>query len=161
MELSSLSENIVVVPFVHGGETAELSVNIDAFTPDFFRETGKRFDEKLKGLQSKKAGKARASSDKIGMFEDEARALELTREVCADLLTSGVLKAWTITENEMPVAPTKEVLMKLPPRVVNELWELCKAAANTVKKREDGEDEETLGSTHSGSRVALALAPTG
>lgn len=155
MELSSLSENIVIVPFEHGGETAELSVNIDAFTPDFFREIRKRFDEKLKGLKTeiKKKGKGKPKASETQMFEDEIRALELSREVCADLLTNGVLKGWTITENGVPVAPTKDVLMTLSPRLVDHIWDLCKNAANTVKKRAESETRETSESTQDGSAV--------
>ena len=47
MELTSLSENIVTKSFVRNGESLELRINIDAFTPDFFRKVGERFKEKM------------------------------------------------------------------------------------------------------------------
>lgn len=159
MELSSFSENIVTVPYERSGETVELSVNIDAFTPDFFREVGERFKEKMKGLQAE--DKKKGKKPETEFFEAEARALEINREIYAELLSSGVLTAWTVTENGIPIAPSKEVLVKLPPRLVNELWELCLEAAKTVKKREDGGIGATSENTPSGSRAPLALAPTG
>lgn len=157
MELSSLSENIVVVPYERGGETVELSVNIDAFTPEFFRHLGKQFNDKVKDLQAQ----GKKKKDDPALFEAEARTLELNREIYAEMLSSGVLKEWTITENGLPIPPTREVLLKLPPRLVTELWDLCLEAAKTVKKREDGVTEATSESMPSGSRVPLALAPTG
>lgn len=165
MELSTFSENIVIVPYERGGETVDLSVNIDAFTPEFFRSVGERFKGKVAGwkIEDKKtkARKRKPAADKVEFFESEARELEIKREVYAELLSSGVLTGWTLTENEIPIAPSLGVLLKLPPRLVEELWLLCLDAAKTVKKRVDGEIEETSESTPSGSRAPLALAPTG
>lgn len=153
MELSSFSENIVTVPYERNGERVELSVNIDAFTPEFFRVTGKRLDGKLKVLQAEDKVRGKKKVDRIQFFEAEARALEINRDIYAELLSSGVLTAWTVTENEIPIPPSKEVLLSLPPRLVQELWELCLEAAKTVKKRGDAETEETLENTHSGSKA--------
>lgn len=74
---------------------------------------------------------------------------------------TALLKGWSITENGLALEPTKENLMRLPPKAVEEIWERCIERANTVKKREDEEAEETSESMPSGSRVPLALAPTG
>lgn len=160
MELSSLSQNIVTVPYERGGESIELSVNIDAFTPEFFRSVGSRFKGKMKELEAQdKKQKGKKKLEPIEFFEIEARSLEIYREIHADLLSSGVLTAWTVEVDGMPIAPTREILIKQPPRFVEELWELCLKAAKTVKKR--GDVEETSESTHDGSRANLALAPTG
>lgn len=97
---------------------------------------------------------------------------ELQREGYAEKLTCPVklpngsytqlLKGWSIVENGLEILPSKENLMRLPPKTVMELGERClKRAATTVKKRVEEETEETLENTPSGSRVPLALAPTG
>lgn len=99
---------------------------------------------------------------------------ELQREAYAEKLTCPVklpdgsytqlLKGWSIVENGLEILPSKENLMRLPPKLVKELGERClKRAASTVKKREDEETEETSENTPSGSRAhpPLALAPTG
>ena len=136
MELAKLTENIVKTPYERDGETLELSVNIDAFTPEFFREIGKKMKGTLQGLEAEdRAKKTKGKKvDRTEFFEVEARALEINREIYAELLSAGVLVAWTATENEIPIPPSKEVLLKLPPRFVQELWELCLEAAKTVKK---------------------------
>lgn len=51
MELSALSENVVPVPYKHGDDTLELKVNIDAFTPEFWRLMKARAEEKFKELE--------------------------------------------------------------------------------------------------------------
>lgn len=159
MELSSFSENIVTVPFGRGGETVDLSVNIDAFTPEFFREVGQQFQLKLKEVAAK--GKKKGKVNEIDFFEVEARALEIQREIHASLLSNGVLKGWTVTVDGKPVEPTKELLMSRPPLLVEALWNACLNAAKTVKKRADEEGEETSENSPSGTRAPLALAPTG
>jgi hypothetical protein len=158
MELSALSENIVTIPFNRAGESDELYVNSDAFTPDFFREVGKRFKERVDGLQVE--DKKRKKKDQV-FFEDEARALELKREIYAEMLSSGVLTDWTFTENGEPTKPTKDVLLTLPPRLIAEFWELCLEAAKTVKKREDVEEEATLDRIPSGSMALRAVGQNG
>lgn len=159
MELSSFSENIITVPFGRGGETVDLFVNIDAFTPEFFREVGKQFQERLKavGVEDKKKSKKNG----IEFFEREARALEIEREIHASLLSGGVLKGWGVTDKGKPVEPTRELLMTRPPLLVEALWMACLNAAKTVKKRVGEEAEETSENSPSGTRAPLALAPTG
>lgn len=51
MELSALSENVIAVPYKHGDDTLELKVNIDAFTPEFWRLMKARAEEKFKELE--------------------------------------------------------------------------------------------------------------
>lgn len=159
MELSSFSENIVTVPFGRGGETVDLLVNIDAFTPEFFREVGAQFQAKVKAFTAE--DKKKKKPDELEFFEREARALEIQREIHVSLLSSGVLKGWTVTEGGEPVQPTKELLMTRPPLLVEALWNACLEAAKTVKKREELRDEETSENSFGGSRGTLALAPTG
>lgn len=52
MELSALGENIVSVPFPHGSDETELQVNIDAFTPEFWRSMKTRAEQKFKSLEA-------------------------------------------------------------------------------------------------------------
>jgi hypothetical protein len=68
MELSALSENIVPVPYKHGDDTLELRVNIDAFTPEFWRLMKARAEEKFKALELeiKKAVQESAKSEVKG-----------------------------------------------------------------------------------------------
>jgi hypothetical protein len=156
MELSSFSENIVTVTFGRGKETVDLEVNIDAFTPEFFRKVGKQFQSKMKALEAEDK-KTKKKADGMDFFETEARALEIQREIHASLLSSGVLRGWTVTVNGEPVEPTKELLMARPPLLVEALWNACLNAAKTVKKRAEEETEETSEGTHSGSMALRAV----
>lgn len=138
MELSSFSENVIEVPFERNGQTVNLRINIDAFTPNFFRAVGKMLNRKLPVGK----GKTKKRLD----FEQDALLLEHNREAHADLLTcrpdpdhSPILAGWDVTENGMPLEPSKEVLIQLPPRLVGELWDLCMTKAKTVKKTADVE----------------------
>jgi hypothetical protein len=175
MELSSFSQQIVIVPYQRGEEIVELSVDIDAFTPKFFRDAGRRFKERLTKIQSEVTARPKAEKKAkkktkpspvdaenafLVFFETEAQSMELNHEVSAELLSSGVLVGWTVTENGVPVQPTKEVLMKISPRVVKEMWERCLDAAKTVKKRAEEVDEETLETTHTGSMALRAVGQT-
>lgn len=175
MELSSFSENIVTVAYTRSGEPANLEINIDAFTPEFFRLVGKRFDERMKewkakddAIVAKSKPKRKAKGEKADpadeakiFFETEARELEIKRQIHAELLAGGVLKGWDITENGLPLAPSVEVLLRLPPLLVENIWNLALKTAKTVKKRAEEEDEDTLDNTANGSGAHLALAPTG
>lgn len=149
MELSSFSENIVSIFHERSGETVELQINIDAFTPEFFRKISKKLQVKVKEFQATQR-KGKKKENPLSL-ETEARSLELDREVYAELLTSGVLKDWSVTENGIPIAPTKDVLVRLPPRFVRELWELCLKQSSTVKKTVGSETEETSESLQGGS----------
>ena len=161
MEISSLSESIVTVPFKRGKDAVDLDVNIDAFTPEFFREVGKRFSERMKELEAEdKKSKGKKKED-AEFFEKEARALEIQREIYASLLSGGVLKDWSVELNGKHVAPTYEVLITRPPQMVEELWLTCLKAAKTVKKRVEEEAEEILENTPSGSRGLHAVGQTG
>jgi hypothetical protein len=66
MELSALSENIVTVPYKHGDDTLELRVNIDAFTPEFWRLMKSCVEEKFKMLELE-IEKALRESSKVGV----------------------------------------------------------------------------------------------
>lgn len=169
MELSSLSEHIVEVPYKRSGETVLLQINIDAFTPEFFRQVGETFKSRILEWQKedKKESKKRKPKEDDALtkthnfFENSARGLEIEREIHARLLSSGVLKGWDVTENGLPLAPSYEVLVKMPPPLIKGLWETSLRAAETVKKREDEETEVISDSMLNGSRAPLALAPTG
>jgi hypothetical protein len=170
MELSSFSENIITVPYQRSGEIVNLDINIDVFTPEFFRRTGKKFEERMKGYQAidaqaKGKGKARAKADPAqnakDFFENEARALEIKREIHAELLAGGVLKGWDLVENGLPIQPVYDVLVRLPPLLVEDIWNLALEKAKTVKKRVEEETEGISENSPSGTRAPLALAPTG
>lgn len=168
MELSSFSENIITVPYKRSGETVNLEINIDVFTPEFFRRVGKKFEERMKtyralDAQAKAKGRSKAKPkvDQVRIakdfFENEARELEIKREIHAELLAGGVLKGWDVVENGLPIQPTYEVLMKLPPLLVEDIWNLALLKAKTVKKRVEEETEEISESTPSGSRGLHAV----
>lgn len=191
MELSFLSENIIPVPYVRGDQTLELQVNIDAFTPEFWRAMKARAEEKYKALEAeirralkepikaevkerkaKKLTKAQQIQkaereirahikQQLDTIEGQAKQLEAERETNIEFLLPYVLKGWNATENGVPVKLTKEVLMTLPPRLIQEIFDLCVKAAKTVKKRVDEEEEETSDNMPSGSRVPRlqAVAP--
>lgn len=174
MELSSFSENIITVPYSRSGETVNLEINIDVFTPEFFRRVSKRFEERMRGYQAIDAqaaktkpghSKAKPKTSPIeqakNFFEGEARELEIKREIHAELLAGGVLKGWDLVENGLPIHPSYEVLIRLPPLLVEDIWNHALKKAKTVKKRAEEEDEETSEITPSGSRAHSTLHAVG
>jgi hypothetical protein len=184
MELSALSQNIVMVPLKHGDETLELQVNIDAFTPQFFREVRRHAEKRFQILETeitktlretpkpeKKTKKRtpatdqsefkRQVTDQLEGIEIKARALEVQREVNIDFLFPGILKGWDVVENGLPVELTRDVLLALPPKLIQDIYDVCVKATQTVKKREDqDEDEATSDSTAAGSRGLRAVGQT-
>ena len=162
MELSSFSENIVTEKFERNGESVELQINIDAIVPDYFDVLALKMKAIEKKYTSEKKSKKPESH-----FVAEKRLLEIQREAFAEMLTCRVklpdgsttsfLKDWDITENGMKLACTKENLLRLPPRAVQELFEFCKLKATTVKKRVDEETEATSERTHNGSMALRAV----
>lgn len=183
MELSALSQNIVMVPYKRGDETLELQVNIDAFTPQFFREVRKHAEERFKILEteieqtvkqspkpekkSKKLTKAQAETEfkqrvkeQLDGIEAQARRVEMERETNIEFLIPHILKGWDVVQDGEPVALTKEVLLTLPPKLIQEIFDVCVKAAQTTKKKEDGEDEDSSENTASGYRELRAVAPT-
>lgn len=97
---------------------------------------------------------------------------ELQREAHVEKLTCPVrlpdgsytqlLKDWSIVENGIAILPSKENLMRLPPKAVQELWERSiKRATSMVKKRVDEETEETLENSPSGTRALHAVGQAG
>lgn len=172
MELSSFSENIVTVPYERSGEVVNMEINIDVFTPEFFRLVGKRFEERMKGYQAidaqakaKGRSKVKPKADPFkgakDFFENEARELEIKREIHAELLAGGVLKGWDLVENGLPIQPVYEVLVRLPPLLVEDIWNLALEKAKTVKKRAESETRETLETTHDGSQGLRVVGQTG
>lgn len=176
MELSSFSENIVSVPYERSGQTVNLEINIDAFTPEFFRQVGKKFEERMKDWKAidakavKPLPKRKPKAEKVepdqfeiakGFFENEATSLEVKRQIYAELLAGGVLKGWDVTENNLPLSPTVEVLLKLPPLLVEDIWNLALEKAKTVKKRVDAETEGISENSPSGTRGLHAVGQTG
>lgn len=199
MELSSLSENIVIEEFKRNGDTARLEINLDAVVPEYYdiiaerltpittrlealmkqheelqAEIEKRIAEETK--KTKKKSKALPNPVDYEAMRTQAREIqkgvaEINREIFAERLTcpvrlpdgsfTSLLKGWDTTVNGEPVPASKEYLLKLPPQTVEAIFVCVAARLETVKKKVDGETEETLESTPSGSRAPLALAPTG
>jgi|ERR1051325_245074 hypothetical protein len=180
MELSALSENIVPVKYKHGDDEVILQVNIDAFTPQFWRELRARAEEKFKTLESqiaeavkevnkpevqgqKKAKKLTKTQQAKKVEEDlkqsmkaqldglerQALQLEAERETNIEFLIPHILKGWDVVDKGRPVALTREVLMPLPPKLIQQIFDVCVKAARTVKKTDD--EEETLAATQDGS----------
>lgn len=168
MELSSFSENVVTVPYETNGDTAYLQVNIDAILPEYFDALEERLaplvgrieaiQDQIKKLSDKKAKK---DSKSLTALQLEKEVLTMQREAHAERLTCPVrlpdgsttclLKGWDTTVNGSPVPATRETLLTMPPRIVKDLWETCRNAAQTVKKRVELETGETLDGTQDGS----------
>jgi hypothetical protein len=166
MELSSFSENIVTVPFERNGEVVMLQINIDAITPHYYEHLEQRLlpvNERLEALRAQydamvdaaeKAKKRKKGSKQSGdvakqpsLLSLEKELAEIQREVFAERLTcpvalpdgssTSLLKGWDITESGMAITPSKENLMRLPPKLVEGIWERVIARASTVKKTAD------------------------
>ncbi len=143
MELSSFSEHIVTEYFERDdGLRFEVKINIDAFVPEYFEVLDQRLEKLRVGLEPKKDKKGKVKTESA--LQLEKRLLEIQREAYAEMLTCPVklpngestclLKGWDLTENGLPLAASKEVLVMLPPNAVQELWEFCKERSKTVKK---------------------------
>jgi hypothetical protein len=93
-----------------------------------------------------------------GSFMREAERLDIERQTHAEIL-SAIVKGWDVTENNAPLQPSKEVFLRLPVRVLNELWNLCLEAAQTVKKPETGEitGSQTMSETTEDGSSALRV----
>ncbi|HEX8772599.1 MAG TPA: hypothetical protein VF735_03270 [Pyrinomonadaceae bacterium] len=150
MELELLCGNIVT----ENWRGAEIQINRDAFTPEFWRATSAyfktRFTELARQYKGKTKGRRRAKSDqvKLDAYENLALTGDVEREVFAELLTrrgsdeqAPVLAGWNVTHKGEPVPATKESLLRLPPRAVFDLWEFCREKSSTVKKRVEAETE--------------------
>jgi hypothetical protein len=168
MKISSFSQQIIKAPYERNGDVVMLEINIDAFTPDYYRDVEARLNNKVAALKkqtpkkrkSKVAGKTkRQPKAKLEVFENTARASELSREIYADFLYPGVLVSWDLTEDDdvTPIPLNKEALLRLTPRLVHELFLFCVEQSKTVKKKVDEETEEPLESTRSGSMALHAV----
>lgn len=166
MELSRLIrapeflDNLVVEPFKLGEESVDITVNIDAFTSEFWRRASaqmkKRYLESVKsGARSQMATGARKPRRKKAAaelkealnelpqpFEMQALEDETERAIFADLLlTAGIngqsppLAEWGVKVNGEPIKPSHEVLMSMPTTAVRALWLHCRRTADTVKKQ--------------------------
>jgi hypothetical protein len=136
MRLSAFSELVVDALFQRGTAEVSLRINIDAFTPDYFRALGQRLEEKVSALTQKQKLKGRKDQDEK-FFEHEARALEVSREIYVEFLYPDVLRGWDLTEDDdvTPIPLNAESLMRLPPNLVKELLDFCVEQSRTVKKR--------------------------
>lgn len=166
MELSSFSENIVTEVIERNGESVELRINIDAIVPDYYDVLEERLaplnvrlrtlQDKVEALQKDQKATRRGKKEKTQhptLLSLEKEMAEIQREAYAERLTCPIklpdgsftqlLKGWDITENGMSVEPTKDNLMRLPPKAVEQLWERCIARTETVKKREESATAET------------------
>jgi hypothetical protein len=192
MELSALSENIIPVPWERGSQSLELQVNIDAFTPAFWRQMKARAEEKFRTLEAEikkavaeasmpevkgvkkpqkltRAQKAKEAErefaaqvkEQLDSLEGRARQLEAERETNVEFLVPHVLKDWDVVDQGIHILPTREVLIGLPPPLVQDLFDTCAKAAKTVKKRVDEEDAETSEGVQHGSSGLRAVGGSG
>jgi hypothetical protein len=65
MELSSLSENVVPVPYERGGEILNLQVNIDGFTPEFWRTMKAKAEARFKKVEGQVKAELREAQKKV------------------------------------------------------------------------------------------------
>lgn len=132
-----------------------------------------RFQEETeKNTKSKKPKAVKPIDPNLpSVLSLEKEMAEIQREQSAERLTCPVklpdgsftqlLKGWSITENGAELVPSKENLMRLPPKAVGEIWERCIERTNTVKKRVDAEEEETSESMRDGSMALRVVGQTG
>jgi len=142
MKFSSFSENVITAEYKHGSEVVNLEINIDAFTPDYFRQ----LEARAKANTAKQKPKGREKKTEQSIFADEILRLEMDREINAEALCPNVLKGWDLTEDdgETPVRLNKESLLRLPPRLVAELLTFCVEQSRTVKKKDAVETSENM-----------------
>jgi len=158
MKLSSFSEHIITVPYERSGEIVNLEINIDAFTPEFFRQVAKKFEARMVSIQqvneASEPSEEKSSTpadEALAFFESEAQKLEIGRQIHAELLAAGILRGWDITDdNGAPIEVTYETLLMLPPLLVKDIWSLSLDHADTVKKRAES-STATTENAHGGS----------
>lgn len=195
MELSKLArasaflDELVTEPFTVGDESVDVTVNIAAFTSEFWRRMSalikQRFAGGLNAPKGKLAGRRRKGkkADKAlkdalenlpNPFEFQALEDETERAIFADLLLtpgiegqSPVLADWGMTVEGEKIKPSREVLMGLPTPAVRALWLFCRRLADTVKKQQTRPTSpspttgETIGAGSSTSSRRSTSTPVG
>lgn len=97
-------------------------------------EVGRIQEETKKNEKAKKPKPVKPIDPKLpSVLSLEKEMAELQREQNAERLTcpvklpdgslTALLKGWSITENGAELVPSKENLMRLPPKAVEEIWE--------------------------------------
>ena len=185
MELSSFSENIITRTFTRNSVSVEVELNIDVVTPEYLNHTHQMIrqaqqemiikvqaeEKKAKDAKQKASGRKKAQPVSLLDMDIslEAEFSRSKRELFAEFLTHPVelsfggqtqfLKGWDLQHNGVPVPVSKEVLLGLSPRLVEEFYMFCVEESKnaTVKKKVDAETGETSENTHSGSMALRAV----
>jgi hypothetical protein len=121
--------------------------------------------------KAEKNGKPKKQKPLPSVLAMEKELAEIQRDEFAARLTcpvrlpdgslTALLKGWNITVNGEAIPPSMGNLAKLPPKTVEEIWKRSIAAADTVKKRVDEQDEETSDTTQRGSKELRVVGQTG
>lgn len=135
MDIHEFQLNPVTEYFGPEGRGINVTFNADAFTPEFFRNAASRLREQFARAREedkefeKKLKKAKGVERTLLSFEENARILEIERDVYAALLTgtpgTPVLLEWGFTDKGEPLPITEEVLRGLHPRMVKDLYIFC------------------------------------
>lgn len=129
MKLSKLDQFLEVVEYTRGGDVLSITYDSNAFTATFFRDLSAGMKARFLDAQraDKKSAKARKKATGIDVtvidFEDTASALEIERDLYAEMLSKYIIKGWSATDDdENPLPPTYENLRRLSPRALRELF---------------------------------------
>lgn len=165
MDILEFQINPVTFDF-HG---AKVTVNADAFTPEFFRNAAnrirKQYDQAIKDDkdQAKKLKAAKGAEALALQFEDSARLMEVERDIYAALLAGSVecpvLLDWDLTRNGEPVPVTETEIGRLKPKMVRELYVRSTEVANPKSQEtpETGASRTISETTASGSQGSATI----
>ena len=140
MELAKItSEYVITEEFRHGAESFTVTFNADLFSPEYFRSMERAFSKQFEAAREEDKAKHPGFFKRLWhrikpppqnrLIEESlietARSLEIQRDLYSEILAAHVLKDWGLTVDGVPIKPTKEVLARLPPRFVKDLYTFC------------------------------------
>jgi hypothetical protein len=144
MELSKLRERLKTATMEREDDRLEVTFNADAFTADFFRSLAASMRARLTEIDAPqkparkpraRKGAARSKAGHVGLaltrsLDIQAAALEVERDLYAEVLAKHVLRGWSVTEGGAPVAPSFAVLQTLTVGTLKAIFDFCVEQSN-------------------------------
>lgn len=137
MDVLEFQANPITETFTRHGKSMQVTFNVDAFTPDFFRAAAQMFREihaqaaagDKEATEAFKKAKKDDNERSVLQFEAQARRLEIQREIYARLLSgtpdTPVLMDWELTRNGEAIPITTDELNRLHPDFISDLYNFC------------------------------------
>lgn len=142
MRLSRLDLFLETVEYTRGGEVLTITYDANAFTSEFFRGLSASMRVRMAQIEKEDAEvKERLKSAQgleriLTQFDEEARSIEVERDIYAEMLAKYVIKEWSATDDsDNPLPPTFENLQRLSPRALKELFRFLREYRRPLEQR--------------------------